>query len=220
MVLLVVALVVAAGFVVPSGTQAPAVAGQEETPTPTPEPPGTATFENGSYLTTPEEPIEITVELQDVEQASVRVGDETTPYDANLTLVDGDGDGNVTMVFDPSASPEEMFTVAGDADELTVENRTGFEDADLVNVPMSAMVQGVETGVTTVLVRAEDPETLTPTPTQTPTPTPTPEETPTETPGNGGDGGDGGNGEGTPGFGPVVAIVALVIAALAAVRRR
>ncbi len=217
-VLFVAALVVAAGFAVPPADPASTVAGQEETPTPTPAPSGTAMFTEGSYLTTPNESVEIGVQLQDVEEATVRFGDETTAYDANVTVVDGDGDANVTLVFDPAASGEGMFSAAADGDEVTVESQEGFEDANLVNVPITAMVEGVETAAATVLIRAEDPATLTPTPTATPTPTPTPDETPTatSTPGNGGDG----NGENTPGFGLVAALVAIVIAALVAVRRR
>jgi PGF-CTERM protein len=239
LVLLVAALVGAAGITATLGSP-PAVADAQEetpTPTPTPEPPGTATFDEDVYLVAPDDPVEMVISFEEVDRATVRVGDETTDYDANVTVVDADGDGTVNLTFDTSAvgGDGEPFSVEGE-DELTVEDELSVEDPEtaLVNVPLSASVEGIQTGAATILVREEDPDTPgTPTDDGTPddgtpddgTPTEddgTPDDgTPTEdgTPEDGMDDGTPTDGEDTPGFGLIAALVAVLAAAVVALRR-
>lgn len=144
--------------------------------------------------------------------ALVGVGGPTAGYRANVTVVDNDGDGQVTLTFDTGAAGGgDAFSVGSD-DTFRVEDATSLEEPGLgeTELSLSVSVGGLTRGTAALVVR-EPVDRTTATPTATATPTPSDEtpagETPSATPTS------------SPGFGPVVAAGALAAAALLARRR-
>lgn len=197
-----------------------AVAGQEETPTPTPtpEPPGRVTLDDSVYEVTSGETLQLNLTFEEIDEAQFSIGDETTDYRVNATVIDADGDGEATLLFDTASTGSEdpPLEAEGD-DEVQIEDEQPLDEpANVTTLPVSITVEGVETGSATILVRQEVQRGETPTPTATPTPTETATPLATPTP-QVLDGDTPDEDEGLPGFGILAAVLALLAAA--AIRR-
>lgn len=91
-------------------------------------------FDNPRYFVRRGDEVRFTVVLRDSnrgESASLSVGGTDAAYHASVTLVDGDGDANVTVVFDTAAAgsgrPNETFRAAADADRVAVGSETSLD---------------------------------------------------------------------------------------------
>jgi PGF-CTERM protein len=86
---------------------------------------------------------EFTVELEDTDEADVRIGGEEVGYEADLTVVDGTNDGTVTVSVNTllaGSGDGAAYSAADDGDEVIVE-----DEGDL-DAPLDPAAYELETG--------------------------------------------------------------------------
>lgn len=137
-----------------------------------------AEFGSNVVKVTAGETADITVALSDADAAVVTIGSEEVNYVATVVVRDGNDDGTVTLRYDTEkAGHGGAFSVADDADEVTVESEDEFDADhllaagvyDLSVAPGDDADTSNETDVATLSV-TEQSETQTATQTETSTP--------------------------------------------------
>lgn len=137
-----------------------------------------AEFDADVVETTAGETAEIPVTLSETDTATVKIGSERVNYIATVAVHDGNDDQTVTLQYDTSkAGHGGAFSVADDADTVTVESETDFDDEHLLDAgsyelavaPGNESAEN-ETDVATLAISESESDTETGTETTTPGP--------------------------------------------------
>lgn len=120
---------------------------------------GTATFSSGGYQVTEGDRGEFTVELTDTENATVTIGSERAGYQAVVTVIDGDDDGEVTITFNTATAGDgrttNTYTPTTAADTIrTVRTETTVDDGQLDPgiYDLTVTTSGQQTGISGIAV--------------------------------------------------------------------
>jgi hypothetical protein len=135
-----------------------------------------AAFDADVVETTAGETAEIPVSLSGTDTATVQIGSDAVNYVATVVVSDGNGDGSVTLRYDTAKAGHDGGFAAGDADSMTIESETDFDEGQLIapgayDLAVAPGDGGVEdaTGVATLQI-GERPASTTAAETATPGP--------------------------------------------------
>ncbi|PSP79161.1 hypothetical protein BRC81_06760 [Halobacteriales archaeon QS_1_68_20] len=127
---------------------------------------GHASFTKGIFADERGDVATFTVETTGTSRATVRVGGESVNYAVEFTVVDGDGDGSVTVAWNTHLAAHEpaveVFSAVdgGDSVRNAVREMGGFDSPtrrlDAGEYPLAVSVDGEETDLATFAIREPD----------------------------------------------------------------